>query len=196
MPEGEATPAAAPEAQGAPAPQAQTPPGDATGTNGGEEAKPQFTQAQLDAIVRDRLDRQKKANESAAAKAAEEAEANKLREQSEWQKLAESHEAKVKDLEPRVTQAEADRDQLREIVAAMLEAETKDWPKEVRDILPPAEADVLARHAAVQSHRPLAAKLAQANPTPGNGPNPRPNGAATDTQKAAEQMREFARSRI
>jgi hypothetical protein len=88
----------------------------------------------------------------------------------------------------------AERDRLMEIVTASIDAETKDWAKEVKDLIP-ADADVLTKYAAVERTRALAAKLAGTPPPPGNGPSPKPNGAA-GTDQGRETMQSFYRGRI
>jgi CRISPR/Cas system-associated endonuclease/helicase Cas3 len=70
---------------------------DDKGQNGGDEK--QFTQAELDQIVKDRLEREKRKQEAAAQKAKDEAEAKALAEQQKWQELAQKHEKKLSELE-------------------------------------------------------------------------------------------------
>lgn len=84
----------------------QTPPPTSGAKDGPPADDKRFTQAELDAIVRDRLDRERKKADEQARKAAEDAEAKKLAEQQEWQKLASQHEGRVKELEPRAQQAD------------------------------------------------------------------------------------------
>jgi hypothetical protein len=65
-----------------------------------------FTQAQLEAAIKERLDRERKKSEEAAAKAATEAEQKRLADQQEWQKLAEARAQELAALEPVKAQAE------------------------------------------------------------------------------------------
>lgn len=78
--------------------------GDATGAqgtppapNGGEEKR--FSQADLDRLIKERLDRERDKAEKTAAKAREESEAASLAEQQKWQELAEKHGKKATTLE-------------------------------------------------------------------------------------------------
>lgn len=75
--------------QGAPEQQAGTVTPDATG----QQAVKTFTQAELDAIVKERLERERKKAETAAQKAAQDAEAKALREQGEYKTLFEKVQA-------------------------------------------------------------------------------------------------------
>jgi len=54
-----------------------------------------FTQAELDAIVKERLDREKKQRDKAAAEAKKKAEEKALAENQEWKKLADEREAEL-----------------------------------------------------------------------------------------------------
>jgi len=54
------------------------------------KAEKKFSQAELDQIVKDRLERERKKSESAAEKARKDAEAAALEKNQEWQKLAET----------------------------------------------------------------------------------------------------------
>lgn len=75
--------------------------GNATGQNSGEsqtqEAK--FTQADIDRIVKERLDKAAKKSEEAQKKAAEEAAAKTLTEQGEYKTLAEQRAQRIAELE-------------------------------------------------------------------------------------------------
>lgn len=79
---------------------------DATGDNGGDDkksAEPKFTQADIDRIVTERLERERKKSDDKAQKAKEEAEAKALEEQQKFQELAEKRGTKVTELETSVT---------------------------------------------------------------------------------------------
>ncbi len=71
----------------------------------GKEGKT-FTQEDVDRIIAERLDREKKAAEKAAAKAVKEAEEKALTDQAEWQKLAQTRQATIADLEGKVAELE------------------------------------------------------------------------------------------
>jgi hypothetical protein len=157
----------------------QTPPttDDPTGTNGGQGEEKRFTQAELEAKISDRLKRERELAATKAQKDKEAAEAESLKEQQKFKELASQHEAKLAELGPQVETLTAERDRLVAIVTAAIDAETKDWAKEVKELLPDG-ADVLTRYAAVERTRGLAARLQATGPLPGNGPNPRPTGSA------------------
>lgn len=157
---------------------AATPPADPTanpaGPNGEEK---RFTQADLEHQINERLTRERTAAATKAQKDKDAADAEALKVQAKWQELATQHEAKVKDLEPQLEALTAERDKLREHLANVVAAETKDWPKEVTDLLP-ATDDVLVRFEAVSRTRALAARLTGTTPVQGAGPGPKPAGAA------------------
>jgi hypothetical protein len=188
MPDGESTTTESQETQSANPPNAQSA-GDGTATNAGQGERT-YSNEEVQRIVSDRLRQAQKATEAKAIREKEEADSLRLKEQAEWEKLANQHEAKVKELAPQLESLTAERDKLREHLAASVAQETKDWPKEVKDLLPDTE-DVLLKLDAVARTRALAAKLVGTPPPAGNGPNPRPAGAAgqTGTQEIIEQKR-------
>ena len=65
-----------------------------------------FSQADVDRIVKERLEREKTAREKATQKAREEAEAQSLKKNQEWQSLAEKNEARVSQLAARLGELE------------------------------------------------------------------------------------------
>lgn len=74
--------------------------GDATGTTGGsDKPSPAFTQADVDRIVKERLEREQKKAQTAAQKALEEAEAKALADQAKFQELADKRGQKLSELE-------------------------------------------------------------------------------------------------
>ena len=101
-----------------PASEPETQTGDPTGAEGqkpeGEGQKPEegqkegktFTQADLDRIVQERLEREQKKAERAAEKARKEAEDAALEKQAEWQQLAQKRQVSITDLEGRVAELE------------------------------------------------------------------------------------------
>lgn len=90
-----------------------------------------FTQADVDRIIKERLEREKTAREKSAAKAREEAEAEGLKKSEEWQTLAKKLEARVGELEPMGEQVTRYKGALEKY----LEAEKKDLPKHVLVLL-------------------------------------------------------------
>ena len=97
-----------------------------------------FSQADVDRIVKDRLEREKTAREKAMAKAKDEAEADSLKKNQEWQALAERNAAKASELQAKLGELEPLSDQVTKLSGALskyLEAEKKDLPKHVLVLL-------------------------------------------------------------
>lgn len=90
-----------------------------------------FTQAELEAIVKDRLERQKRASEAAKEKAEKEAAEKALKEQGEFKTLAEQRAAEVEALKPKAEYAE----QLEAVVRKLLDEQRKDVPKHIIALL-------------------------------------------------------------
>lgn len=110
----------------------------------------------------------------AAETAAAQAEEAQLAEQAKWQELAEKRQARLAELEP----LSEDMKALTESIAVQMNAEIADWPDEVKALAPDGEVSPVVMLDFLSKHRPLAAKLA-APPAPnGNGPGPKPRGAA------------------
>src|SRR6266704_5723985 len=133
----------------------------------------------------------------AEAKAKAEAEAARLKEQGEFKALAEKHEARVKELEP-IAESYT---RLASTMNAQIDAEIKDWPPEVKSLVPPQEAvlsngerrvtPVEERLEHMARLRPLLEKLqVQARGTqPGNSPNPRPSGQTPENVRDEYEKR-------
>lgn len=112
--------------------QAETP------VNAGDK---KFSQAELDALIAERLKRQKAAFEAQQQKQKDEAEQRTLTEQQQYKELAAKHEARVKELEPLQSEVET----LRAIVQQQLDVAKKDLPKHITALLDKmAPADQLA----------------------------------------------------
>jgi hypothetical protein len=97
-----------------------------------------FSQADLDAIVQDRLAREKKKKDDATAKARKEAEEAALLKNQEFQKLAEERAKTIADLEPLKEQLDGANETIERYKGALdnyLEAEKKDLPKHVLALL-------------------------------------------------------------
>jgi hypothetical protein len=118
------------------------PNGNATGQQAGAQAQGQqgnggsgdtktFTQAELDAIVKDRLDRERKAGEAKALKEREAADAKALEDQKEFQKLAEQRQTRITELEP--YQAKSERYEA--ALKTHLDAERKNLPAHITALL-------------------------------------------------------------
>jgi hypothetical protein len=124
---------------------------------------------------------------------AQEAEAERLRQQGEYKALAEKHEARVKELEP-IAESYT---RLASTMNAQIEAEIKDWPTEVKSLVPGADVPVESRLEHMARMRPLLEKLqVQARGTqPGNSPNPRPSGQTPDNVRDEYEKRLRATAR-
>jgi hypothetical protein len=109
------------------------------------------------------------ANE-AEAKAKQEAEAARLKEQGQFKELADKHAARILELEPIATSYS----KLAEQIQAQIEAEIKDWPQEVKNLVPGNDIPVEQRLEQLTRLRPLLEKLQVQAKTqlPGNRPNP------------------------
>lgn len=113
------------EGEGDPVPAPTTkadPPADTT--KGGKADDKLFTQADLDRVVKERLEREQaksKAAQEATQKAAEE---KALKEQGEWKSLAEKREAELKERDDKLTAAEQALQQTR--LAHAVEVAAKD----------------------------------------------------------------------
>lgn len=97
-----------------------------------------FTQADVDRIVKDRLEREKTAREKVALKAKEDAEAEGLKKNQEWQALAQKHEARTNELLAKLDELEPLGDQVDRYKGALesyLVTEKKDLPKHVLVLL-------------------------------------------------------------
>ena len=122
------------------------------------------------------------------------AEEKRLADEQKWQELAAKREQERDELKPYRERYEALAAQQR----AALAAETAKWPKEVRDLLPDAEADVNAYGAAVEKARPLVAALtAKTDAAPGHGTTPAPAakaGTAAEQDAARKRMAQMVRN--
>jgi hypothetical protein len=166
-----------------------------TGGTGGEKM---LTQAEVDAVVKDRLERQQRAIDAKAKSDREAAEAQRLTEQQEFKTLAERHEAKVREIEPQLQAATTERDALRTHVNRQIDTAMKDWPAEIKGLVPAADtADAQARLTAFETARAIADKFGSGagagSRTPGSALSPRPaGGQGGDPSKETET---FIRSR-
>lgn len=120
-------------------------------------------------------------------------EAERLRQAGEYKQLAEKHEARVKELEP----IQEGYTRLSEQINEQLKAEIKDWPPEVKNLVPDTSVPVEARIEQVAKLRPLIAQLTQQarGQAPGNRPNPTPQGQPSREDMIAANMRELKKQR-
>ncbi len=112
------------------------------GSESGVEDQPAerrtFSQAELDRIVKERLERERSAREKATVRAREEAEAEAMKKNQEWQALAEKNEARAAELAAKVGALEPLGEQVQRYKSALeksLAAEKKDLPKHVLVLL-------------------------------------------------------------
>lgn len=137
--------------------------GDGDGAGEGQGAEPpsteerKFTQADVEKIISERLERERKKAEAKTAKAKEEAEAKALADQQEWQKLAEKNghraaqasndlEAATEDLEAAKARIKALESSLKEQLKAA-KADLPEYILEIVDKLPLDEQmGYLAKH--------------------------------------------------
>jgi chromosome segregation ATPase len=128
--------------------------------------------------------REERRLQNEAAKAAEQ---QRLKEQGEFKQLAEQSAARVKELEPVQERYTA----LSGLLADQIKAQIKDWPKEVKDLLPGDDTPIEVRYSQVQKLQTLATQLASQAQTqqraslPGNKPGPQPN---TNNEQTREQQ--------
>jgi len=172
-----ATPATEPQAPAAPIVSAPATPATPPAPKADDKT---FTQAELDTIVKDRLDRDRKARETQAQKDKDEAEAERLRQQGEFQKIAENEKA-------RADKAEAELKQERfNAMKARIAADHKLPAEWAARLIGDDEA------ALVEDAKALAKTLAPSTPVPGATPSPKPAGpvgAMTDDEARARHGR-------
>lgn len=116
-----------------------------------------------------------------------------LKERGEYKVLAEQHAARLKEVEP-LAQG---YNQLASLISGQIEAQIKDWPQEVRALVPDVNTPIEQRLEQVEKLRPLVAKMAeqQRGQQPGNGPNPaQANPAQTREQQVADLKRRRVQS--
>ena len=104
-------------------------------TNGSDQ-KPEktFTQAELDAIIKERLAREKTASEKAQAEAAKKAADDAAAKNGEWQKLAEARAAEIAEASKKLGELESATARLAEYEATIklqADAAKKDLPAHI-----------------------------------------------------------------
>jgi hypothetical protein len=134
--------------------------------------------------------RKKAKEQEEQAQAAEQA---RLAEQGQFKELATKHEARVKELEP----IQESYTRLAEQINAQIAAEVKDWPSEVKSLVPDTNVPVESRLEQVAKLRPLIAQLTQQarGQAPGNRPNPPAQGQPSREDMIAANMRELKKQR-
>ena len=128
-----------------------------------------------------------------AQEAISKAEEDRLAKERNFEELATKRQAKINELEAQAALA-AD---LTGILSARIQAEIKEWPKEITDMAPPEPVDPRVLQAWVDQARPLVAKLQQAGQTPGNGGRPTPTGTRNRAaEQVAQAQRDYVRSKF
>lgn len=161
-------------------PTATTPPTDQTALSAAPTEPTEertFTQADLDRIVKERLERAKKQAETERSKAEEAARQKTLAEQGEYKTIAESQAAKIAELEAKTALVE----RYEAALSATLEQALKGLPQHVIELLsdkdPAAQLEYLAKHG----------EKLRATPPPNlNGRTARATTATDDERKARE----------
>ena len=157
------------------------------------EALPEWAQ-KLVKDLRKENEKQRQRNADEKRKADE----DKLAEQQKWQELAAKREQERDALSAEAKNYKERYEALAAQQRAALTAETAKWPREVRDLLPDAEADVNAYGAAVEKARPLVAALtAKTDAAPGHGTTPAPAakaGTAAEQDAARKRMAQMVRN--
>ena len=164
-------------------------------TNGSDQ-KPEktFTQAELDAIVKERLDRAKSTSEKAQAEAAKKAADEAAAKNGEWQKLAEARAAEIAEASKKLGELESATARLAEYEATIklqADAAKKDLPAHILsllDALPPVkQLEWLAKNASVLGQRPT--QTIPGTPPPASGKD------VTEAEMKRRQQIEAARVR-
>lgn len=138
-----------------------------------------FTQADVDRIISERLERQKAAFKAQQDKAAEEAKAATLKEQGEFKALYEAEQKRAAELADRIAAQERAALVRRVAKAAGLDPDDEDLTSRLRG---ETEEDLLA------DAKKLAARLAPAQVPNLNGTS-RPSTAASDPKAREEDIR-------
>lgn len=163
--------------------------GNAGTTTPPTDTERRFSQADLDRAIDARLARERKAADERTAKERTAAEQEKLRAQAEWEKLATQHEQTVRELTPQIESVTARYQSLADRNNKMIDGAIKDWPAEVRRLIPTTD-DVAARLEAFDNARAIVDKfVADApRPAPGNRPNPRPQAGPDAAQRSEAEL--------
>jgi hypothetical protein len=136
-----------------------------------------FTQAELEAAIKERLERQKRASDADQERIRKEAEARALADQGEYKKLAETAQAELATVRPAADRAAT----LEALIAQHIESILPTLPAALRELLP-ADLPVESRYAWVIKAQAQAATFAAALPSGGVGSGPPPAGALTPAQ--------------
>ena len=138
--------------------------------------------------------RTENANHRAKAKEREQAAKDELdrqlAEQGKYKELADTHAQRVRELEPLETQLT----ELSDLINERIKADIKNWPDEVKALVPGKDVPIKSRYEQVGKLQALADRLSSqaTGQQPGNRPNPRPAQNMTPdeaSQKALDELR-------
>ena len=172
--------------------------GDATGQNSGtEKPTPTFTQSDVDRIVNERLDRERKKAETQTQKAREEAESKALADQAKFQELADKRGKQVTDLETanatlttQLEAATAKADRHEKALTKLLAEQLKAVPEHLHSLLSKLDAVEQLEWIAGNADKMKTA-------TNGVPPTPKPSVSdGFDKDKAMKDAERFYRSRF
>lgn len=154
--------------------------GDATGTNSGDKPAPEvttFTKEQVEALVKERLDRAERKATEKATKDREAAEAAGLAEQQKFKELADKHGAKVAELEPQLATANEKAERYEKALAGYVATLRKTIPANILTLLD--KLDVVDQLEWIGAN----ADKVTAPPIQGVPGTPKPSGNQTEADK-------------
>lgn len=128
-----------------------------------EDPKLDITQVQMDAIVENRLNQERRVQEQKKADADSVAATEKAKKDGELQTVITAHEATIAGLKTKAELADTYASRINELI----ESEVKDWPEEVKK-LDPGKDDVSTRMKWVDQSRDLASRLKSLGAPPSN----------------------------
>ena len=172
---------------------------DAAGINSGDKAKaePTFTQADIDRILTERLERERKKSDDKAKKAREDAEAKALEDQQKFQELAHQRGTKVAELETSVATmateletAKGTAERYQKALNTILAEQRKRVPEHLSSLLDKLDP--------VEQLEWLASNADKLSNTAGVPATPKQKGdmSAADKEKAQKDAERYYRSRF
>jgi hypothetical protein len=150
-----------------------------------------YTKAEMEEIVKYRLDRKEEQEKAKRKKAEIDAREAVLKEQGEYKPLAEQRAERIIELESRVAEAESlteERDQLAALVQQMVEDELESAPDYVREAI--SDRSPQAQLEYVRKNREKWAAATEANGTARRGIPATPRGAGAQTREDAVRAAE------
>lgn len=154
------------------------------GESGGDKGKEKktFTQEDIDKIVTDRLERDRKKREKDEKEAKEKAESAALAEQEKWKELSEKQEKRVAELEALVSELEPIKERAEKYeksLLSFLKAEKEGLPDHILPLLD--KLDVVDQLEYIAKNRATLKTQKKAGPDP--TPNPADQKELSDAQK-------------